>query len=154
MMARHRPARHRQVLQGEVVGAEGNSDDSSMVMRTSVPAWCRCAIHNPESEMRLNDFAAFARSSVPVATLACVVALFSDIAHAQTRVSPGPTSATLREEFSGLTAVRELPDRRVVLADQVESRLVIADFAANSVVTVGRVGGGPGEYTRVRTLFP
>jgi hypothetical protein len=67
-----------------------------------------------------------------------------------------PAIASLREDFGGIGAVRELADGRVLIADNSsDSRLVVADLASGSVLAVGRPGNGPGEYfLPVRRLIP
>lgn len=54
--------------------------------------------------------------------------------------------ATIETTFSQLAAARELKDGRVVLVDVKEKLIQIADFAKNTVQTIGRNGSGPGEY--------
>src|SRR5687767_14747278 len=61
-------------------------------------------------------------------------------------------TATSDESFSNITAVRELPDGRVVVADAKERRLAILDFARGTATQLGRSGGGPNEYGNVNTL--
>jgi hypothetical protein len=76
------------------------------------------------------------------------------VAQAPARLSVGAPIATLTEEFSGLYSMRELADGRVILSDNRENRLVVADFTANSVRGLGRPGDGPGEFRRTTRLFP
>jgi len=68
------------------------------------------------------------------------------------RALPAP-NARLVEEFAHVSAVRELNDGRVLIADNLEGRLVVADLRAGSVVRIGRVGNGPGEYSAVDELY-
>lgn len=58
---------------------------------------------------------------------------------------PDP-SATLDAEFTLVGSVRELADGRVLVLDQSEQKLFVADWARGTVVLVGRQGSGPGEY--------
>ncbi len=64
----------------------------------------------------------------------------------------GPANATLSEEFSRLTSIRELSDGRVLLTDFQENRLVVADLLRDTVASIGQKGDGPGEYRRVFPL--
>jgi len=64
-----------------------------------------------------------------------------------------PPTATLPEEFSGVIAVRELSDGRVLIGDRIEIRLVIADFNTGAVRQIGRRGRGPAEYPGIRYLL-
>ncbi len=57
--------------------------------------------------------------------------------------------ARLTHPFSRVTSVRELGDGRVVITDEKESRLVIADFPRQTVTAIGRTGQGPGEYRQL-----
>ncbi len=63
----------------------------------------------------------------------------------------GMTRAT--HEFSHIAAVRELSDGRIVVSDSREQavRLLNADLRTNR--TIGRSGGGPGEYGSVGAVF-
>lgn len=61
--------------------------------------------------------------------------------------------ATLAEEFSVISSVRELSDGRVLVADEKDGRVVVADFANGSAVQIGRLGAGPGEYRQVGRIW-
>lgn len=63
-----------------------------------------------------------------------------------------PPTARLEEEFTRIVGVRELSDGRVLVAEGSDPRLVVADFARNLVVQIGRQGKGPGEYSRIAAL--
>lgn len=65
-----------------------------------------------------------------------------------------PANATLSETFTALTSVRELNDGRVLLSDPRERRLVVADFATQRVMPIGRSGNGPGEYAFALPFHP
>lgn len=58
-----------------------------------------------------------------------------------------PADAKLDVEFSRISAVRELTDGRVVVADGSDRAVWIADLRTGAVSQVGRRGSGPGEYT-------
>jgi len=53
--------------------------------------------------------------------------------------------ATLAEPFSFVRGVRELSNGRVLIADWIENRVVMADFAAGTVRQLLREGPGPAE---------
>jgi hypothetical protein len=54
--------------------------------------------------------------------------------------------ATLAAEFTLVSSVRELSDRRLLVVDGSEKKLYVADWAKGTVTPVGRNGSGPGEY--------
>jgi len=60
----------------------------------------------------------------------------------------------LSEVFGRISAVRELPDGRVIVSDDEMTRLVVADFKTGSVQQIGRTGKGPGEYQQVARIWP
>lgn len=62
------------------------------------------------------------------------------------------TAVALDQEFTRIAAVRELADQRVLVLDAGEKRLVVMDFRNRSVITLGREGRGPGEYTQPNAL--
>ncbi len=64
-----------------------------------------------------------------------------------------PATATIPEVFSRVSAVRELPDGRVLVVDEQETRLVIADPRSGTVTPVGRRGNGPGEFRQLGRLW-
>lgn len=66
---------------------------------------------------------------------------------------PAPT-ATLQGGFTQVTSVRELADGRVLIVDGGDDRLAVADLKAGSLRTIGRQGGGVGEYRAVRNMYP
>jgi hypothetical protein len=70
------------------------------------------------------------------------------------RVVPLPQpDAVLAHEFSGITAVRELSDGRVLVVDRVERALYVADFGGNVVNRIGSNGSGPREYRQPMSLL-
>lgn len=64
-----------------------------------------------------------------------------------------PPAATLEEEFTRILSVRELTDGRVLVSDDRDNRLVIADFRAGAVRSIGRIGRGPNEFEQPNRLF-
>ncbi|HEX7122787.1 MAG TPA: hypothetical protein VF178_10495 [Gemmatimonadaceae bacterium] len=55
-------------------------------------------------------------------------------------------AAEFPEGFSQLSAMRELRDGRVLVVEQCERLLKVADFKSGTLSQVGRTGSGPGEY--------
>lgn len=62
-------------------------------------------------------------------------------------------SATLPAEFTIVSSVRELADGRLLVLDQAETKLVVADWKTGGVVQIGRTGSGPEEYAMPTELF-
>ena len=88
--------------------------------------------------------------------------LFTGISCAESG-SPGSDSgsfATLEleaaypEPFSYLSGVRELPDGRLLAADPLSQVILRVNMATGVADTLGRVGGGPGEYQQPDQVFP
>ena len=87
------------------------------------------------------------RSRGPV--VAGVVALtlgLAGTAQAQSVLRLTEPEAVFPESFSFVSAVRALPDGRLLIADPLENALKLVDMAAGTVSIVGRVGQGPDEY--------
>lgn len=77
----------------------------------------------------------------------------------ETSVSSGPralkpATATLEHEFTSILSVRELRDGRVLITDEDDNRLFVADLSSGQVTSIGSVGAGPGEYEGVGRLIP
>lgn len=72
--------------------------------------------------------------------------LIAPAAAAQQLDLTGRAEAALAEPFSQVDGVRELPDGRVIITDQMERRLFLANFSAGTLASIGRQGDGPGEY--------
>ncbi len=66
---------------------------------------------------------------------------------------PLKPSAKLTHEFSSITGLRELADGRVEVSDGIDGVLIRADFATQTLDTIGRSGEGPGEYRSPDALF-
>jgi hypothetical protein len=64
-----------------------------------------------------------------------------------------PANAMLDAEFTIVAGIRELADGRVLITDEKENRLLVADFRANKVSPIARLGSGPGEYRRIGRLW-
>jgi hypothetical protein len=70
------------------------------------------------------------------------------------RLRLAPSNGTVLPKFTQVRSVRELSDGRILIADGAEERLLVYDFKSEHDETIGRVGGGPGEYRGVGPLFP
>jgi hypothetical protein len=62
--------------------------------------------------------------------------------------------AAFPEAFSSIVGLRELSDGRLFVSDRLGQALMIVDLAASTADTIGRTGGGPGEYASPGDLFP
>jgi hypothetical protein len=58
----------------------------------------------------------------------------------------GRPSATISASFTQIAGVREVSASLAVVTDQVERRIVLADFGRGTVRMIGRPGEGPAEY--------
>jgi hypothetical protein len=70
------------------------------------------------------------------------------------RLELSEPDAAFPEAFSSIVGIRELNDGRVFVADRLGQALMIVDLAAGTADTIGRVGGGPGEYASPGDLLP
>lgn len=59
----------------------------------------------------------------------------------------GRVRATFDEPFSSVRSLREEPDGRVLVLDEIENRIVRVDLRTGTATVIGRQGNGPGEYT-------
>ena len=62
------------------------------------------------------------------------------------RAALGRAEAQLPDPFDDVTAVRELSDGRVIVADRSAKTVTLADFRSGAATAIGREGQGPGEY--------
>src|SRR5262245_40427303 len=86
--------------------------------------------------------------------LALLLLLSSSLVAQQIKVVKLPSAvASLAQEFTGVTSVRELSDGRLLMTDPRDKGLVVADFRAGTVNAIGRKGQGPGEYMSPGPLF-
>jgi hypothetical protein len=53
---------------------------------------------------------------------------------------------TFTEPFSQIIGLREIAGGRVIISDGTEDHVALLDFAAGDMKSIGRQGGGPGEY--------
>src|SRR5262245_34763990 len=71
-----------------------------------------------------------------LAGLACAVS----VASAQQKATLSKPTAETTESFTNITAIRELPNGKVLLADRQDKVVQLIDFAGGSVTKVGREG--------------
>jgi hypothetical protein len=69
------------------------------------------------------------------------------------RLTLGPATASLSEEFSSLTWVREIKDGRLIVTDSRDGRVVVADPRTGKVEQISRRGQGPREYPSARPVW-
>lgn len=72
----------------------------------------------------------------------------------QTKVSLSKPDGEASEAFTNISAVRELPDGKMLVADRTDKVVQLVDFATGSATRVGREGRGPGEYSLPMALIP
>ena len=72
---------------------------------------------------------------------------------AQTTKSLGSPTATLPHDFTHIAGIREIPNGNVLVSDDREKVVVLADLAARTVRRLGRERAGPAEYARPGTLL-
>jgi hypothetical protein len=66
----------------------------------------------------------------------------------------GKAAARANEVLSLVTTVRELKSGEVVVADPIERKVMVFAPSLQSVRTLGREGGGPGEYRQPDAVWP
>jgi hypothetical protein len=59
-----------------------------------------------------------------------------------------------KEGFTGIGAIRELGDGRVLVLDRQDKVVRLVDLTRGTAAPVGRQGGGPGEYRSPSRLIP
>lgn len=62
--------------------------------------------------------------------------------------------ATFAEPFSQIIGLREITRGRVIISDGLEENVALLDFAGGDMQSIGRQGGGPGEYGSPGPLLP
>jgi len=62
-------------------------------------------------------------------------------------------SDSISADFGKITSIRELSDGRALVTDALDNKLLLVDFRADRVSSIGRSGRGPGEYVRVGRLL-
>ena len=73
---------------------------------------------------------------------------------ASPRLELSAPDAAFPEAFSSIAGLRELSDGRLYVSDRLGQALLLVDLDGSTVDTIGRVGGGPGEYASPGDLFP
>ncbi len=90
----------------------------------------------------------------PAQLLAVLATAHALAAQPPRRIDLNKPDAVLLRPFTRITALRALPDGRVIVADEAEGEVVLADFRAQSITAIGRRGQGPQEYLLPRGLIP
>jgi len=67
-------------------------------------------------------------------------------AQAQTRRTLGAPDGSVAHDFSHIQSIRELPDKRVLVSDDRDRAVFLADFTGKTAEPRGRQGGGPLEF--------
>ena len=91
-------------------------------------------------------------SFVRLAFVSLVVAV--PLAAQGRQVTLGPATARATEPLSLVTTVRELASGALMVADPIEKKLLRFDAALKAATTIGREGGGPGEYRQPDAVWP
>lgn len=87
------------------------------------------------------------QASMRIASPILLVLVFSATASAQRQLDlTGKPDAAIREGFTRVTGVRELPGGRAIMVDQWEQSVYVVDFTKGSAEKIGRQGDGPAEY--------
>lgn len=73
---------------------------------------------------------------------------------AQSPVALTRPDAEFPEAFTRVSAVRELPSGKVLMADMSDKVVQMLDFGSGAMTKVGREGQGPGEYALPAGLVP
>lgn len=102
----------------------------------------------------MRDLLRAVRNSIALALSLVVLSSGASFAQSPPVARLAAPTAALAEEFSVIASVRELSDGRVLVSDEKDGRLVIANFDNGSVVQVGRRGAGPGEYRQIGRIWP
>ena len=69
-------------------------------------------------------------------------------------IASGPPSAELPYEFTKVAQVYELRDGRVLVLDQADAIVRLANLASGASSVLGETGAGPGEYRSPQYLVP
>ena len=89
----------------------------------------------------------------PAALLAAVMMSAAPLAAQAVPVVPlGKPEAEFAESFDQVTAVRELSDGRVIVADQFAKTVSLVDLRSGTATAIGREGQGPAEFAMPRAL--
>ena len=89
----------------------------------------------------------------PAALLAAMMVSAAPLAAQSVPVVPlGKAEAEYAESFDQVTAVRELSDGRVIVADQFAKTVSLVDLRRGTATAIGREGQGPAEFALPRGL--
>jgi hypothetical protein len=96
------------------------------------------------------------QSRLPLAGVLLTVATATTSVAAQQRAVnlTGRPVATLEEGITSIIGLQEVAPGRVVLSDLQEQRLLLADFATNSLRDIASKGAGPGEWQIAMSVTP
>lgn len=83
-----------------------------------------------------------------------IIALFLALQAGTQSLQLGAPERVHTADFTQIRGVRELPDGRVLVSDRLDLGVVVADFARNTIIPVGRTGSGPAEYRLPTALSP
>jgi hypothetical protein len=95
--------------------------------------------------------------NVPVTRILGVLTVLSCAAlgaAAQQKATLSKPTVEYAESFTNITAIRELPSGKVLVADRVDKTVQLVDLIAGTGSKVGREGNGPGEYALPMALLP
>ncbi len=65
----------------------------------------------------------------------------------------GAPLKAIEEPFTQISGVRELPGNKAVVVDRGEQKIMMVNFATGGVTSIGRKGGGPGEFQFPMGIF-
>src|SRR5687767_5313863 len=68
-------------------------------------------------------------------------------------VTLAPATARVAPTIKGITAIREIADGRLLLADPQGAGLIALRLETGAIERVGRVGRGPGEYSFAAPIY-
>ena len=83
----------------------------------------------------------------------CLFPAADGLAQVRPRQQSGTERGEFADGFSRVAWIRELTDGRVIIADQLEQRLLIADFRTGRLEDIARKGPGPGEFEYIDALI-
>lgn len=93
-----------------------------------------------------------AHSSWVLVGLTVAVALPAQAQLRNINLTGAPLKA-IEEPFTQISGVRELPGNKAVVVDRGEQKIMMVNFATGGVTSIGRKGGGPGEFQFPMGIF-
>lgn len=84
--------------------------------------------------------------------LTLVVFATATAINAQSVRTLGPPTVLSDYEFAGISSIRELSNKKLLVTDGDDNLLFLFDPASGSATSLGRPGGGPGEFAYARLL--